>query len=85
MLINIIFLYNNFVEEDCGKTFYVTILVIFFFLAQNSPKYCTQSSFYERNVIIMKSAVFEIISSLEFFLFTRPCHDFFPLLFALFL
>lgn len=31
MLINIIFLYNNFVKEDCGKTFYVTILVIFFF------------------------------------------------------
>ena len=32
MLINIIFLYNNFVEEDCGKTCYVTILVIFSFL-----------------------------------------------------
>jgi len=30
ILINI-FLYNNFVEEDCGKTCYVTILVIFFF------------------------------------------------------
>ena len=56
MLINIIFLYNNFVEEDCDKTCYVTILVIFF-LSQNSPKYCTQSSFYERNVIIMKCGV----------------------------
>lgn len=37
MLINIIFLYNNFVEEDCGKTCYVTILVIFFFWLKTHP------------------------------------------------
>lgn len=32
-----------------------------FFLAQNSPKYCTQSSLYERNVIIMKCGVWNHI------------------------
>ena len=59
MLINIIFLYNNFVEEDCGKTCYVTILVIVLGGLKTHPNIAHRVLFMKEMtvVIIMKCSV----------------------------